>query len=113
MDFYRKLLPYYEVDNYIFTHAGLKPRIALERQKFDDCVWIREEFINSDHDFGKLVVFGHTPVHIITHVRDYKPFYDGKKLGIDTGCVYGGKLTALLLPEIGINDEDEIKYVQV
>lgn len=42
-------------------------------------------------DGPPFVVYGHTPS------RDL--IYDKWALGIDTGCVYGGKLTAYILPE--------------
>jgi len=91
MEFFRSLLPYYETDNYIFVHAGLRPNIPLRKQSVDDLVWIRDEFIYSDCNFGKVVVFGHTPLA--------EPVFMRNKIGIDTGAVYGGKLTCLILPE--------------
>jgi len=91
IEFFKSLLPYYEMDNYIFVHAGLKPNIPLGKQSIDDLVWIRDEFIYSDCDFGKVVVFGHTPLA--------EPLFLKNKIGIDTGAVFGGKLTCLVLPE--------------
>jgi serine/threonine protein phosphatase 1 len=91
IEFFKSLLPYYEMGNYIFVHAGLKPNIPLGKQSIDDLVWIRDEFIYSDCDFGKVVVFGHTPLA--------EPLFLKNKIGIDTGAVYGGKLTCLVLPE--------------
>ena len=43
-------------------HAGLKPGVPLAKQDPTDMIWIREEFIGSETDFGKKVVFGHTPL---------------------------------------------------
>ena len=40
---------------------------------------------------GKKVVYGHTPYN--------EPRIDANKIGIDTGAVYGNKLTCLILPE--------------
>ena len=91
--FFRSLLPYYETDKYIFVHAGLKPGVPLPDQELIDLVWIREDFIDSEYDFGKRVIFGHTPLHS-------GPYVDPYKIGIDTGAVYGGKLTCLELPAI-------------
>lgn len=67
--------------------------MPLAQQKMIDLVWIREEFIYSQYDFGKKVIFGHTPFM-------NTPYIDPYKIGIDTGAVYGGKLTCLKLPEI-------------
>jgi serine/threonine protein phosphatase 1 len=95
MQFFTSLLPYYETDDYIFVHAGLRPNIPLEKQSIEDLIWIRYEFINSSYDFGKTVIFGHTPLS--------QPFIDFNKIGIDTGAVYGGKLTCVELPEVKIH----------
>lgn len=89
--FFTSLLPYYETEDYIFVHAGLRPGISLKQQILDDLLWLRFEFINSTHDFGKTVVFGHTPL--------CEPCMEENKIGIDTGSVYGGKLTCIQLPE--------------
>jgi serine/threonine protein phosphatase 1 len=93
LKFFRSLLPYYETDDYIFVHGGLKPGVPLQDQELIDLVWIRDDFIRSQYDFGKKIIFGHTP-------RLSGPYIDNYKIGIDTGAVYGGKLTCLELPEI-------------
>lgn len=80
----------HETDEYFFVHAGLRPGIAIADQLPEDMLWIRHEFINSGWDFGRTVVFGHTPL--------YKPLIEKKKIGIDTGAVYGGRLTCIELP---------------
>jgi len=91
-DFLDRLLPWYEMDDFILVHAGLRPGIPLEQQEEKDLYWIRHEFIYSDYDFGKTVVFGHTP---FSH-----PFIGRKRIGIDTGAVYGNKLTCVRLPDV-------------
>ncbi len=92
--FFESLLPYYETDGYIFVHAGIRPGLPLKEQTLDDLLWIRYEFIENEKDFGKTVVFGHTPL--------MSPLIEINKIGIDTGAVYGGKLTCVELPEIKI-----------
>ena len=90
LSFFNSLQLYYETDDYIFVHAGLKDDVPLERQAADDLLWIRKPFINSSYDFGKLIIFGHTPVpEVLIH---------DNKIGIDTGAVYGYKLTCIELP---------------
>jgi serine/threonine protein phosphatase 1 len=89
--FYQDLLLYYEAPNYIFVHGGLKPGLALAEQQEEDLLWIRGEFITSQTDFGRRVIFGHTPFK--------QPLLMPNKIGIDTGAVYGNFLTALKLPE--------------
>jgi serine/threonine protein phosphatase 1 len=95
-EFFNNLRTYYEKDDYIFVHAGLRPGIPLNRQDRDDLLWIRFEFISSPYDFGKTVIYGHTPVSL------NKPLIDKNKIGIDTGAVYGGRLTCIELPEMKI-----------
>ena len=92
LDFFDALRLYYETDQYIFVHAGLKANIPLEEQDEWDMLWIREEFIYSDFDFGKRVIFGHTPFR--------EPLVLDNKIGIDTGAVYGNKLTCVELPAV-------------
>nr|HID59061.1 serine/threonine protein phosphatase [Desulfobacterales bacterium] len=88
--FFQSLHLYHETDDYIFVHAGLKEGVRLEDQDEKDLLWIRGDFINSDFDFGKLVIFGHTPFK--------RPLVQKNKIGIDTGAVYGNRLTCLELP---------------
>jgi serine/threonine protein phosphatase 1 len=92
--FYQSLLPYHQTKDYIFVHAGLIPGISIDKQTTDDLLWVRYKFIDSDYDLGRRVVFGHTPMS--------NPLIMENKIGIDTGAVYGGKLTCLELPKVKI-----------
>jgi serine/threonine protein phosphatase 1 len=92
LEFFKSLHLYYQTDEYIFVHAGLRKKVPLESQKTIDLLWIRDEFIFSNFDFGKRVIFGHTPFK--------EPLVQTNKIGIDTGAVYGNRLTCLQLPEI-------------
>jgi serine/threonine protein phosphatase 1 len=92
LQFFNSLHLYYQTDDYIFVHAGLRKKVPLESQKKMDVLWIRDEFIYSDFDFGKRVIFGHTPFK--------EPLMQTNKIGIDTGAVYGNRLTCVQLPEI-------------
>ncbi len=84
------LLPYWETEDYIFVHAGLEPGIPLEQQDISSLIEARSTFLAEEHDYGKLVIFGHTPFNM--------PFVTPTRIGIDTGAVYGNLLTALELP---------------
>ena len=90
--FFYNLPLLWEDEHAIYVHAGLQPGRPLSMQSADYCLWVREEFIRSTYNFGKKVIFGHT-------VFD-SPLVMDNKIGIDTGAVYGGHLTALLLPEM-------------
>lgn len=96
--FLQNLKLYYETEDYIFVHAGLWPQegLSLEKQPVDVVLWERDFFINSDFDWGKKVIFGHTAFK--------KPLVMHNKIGIDTGACYtpdygGGFLTCVTLPD--------------
>jgi len=92
LDFYKSLALYHQTDDYIFVHAGLREKIPIERQDPQDLLWIREDFIYSQFNFGRRVIFGHTPFS--------EPLVQPNKIGIDTGAVYGNRLTCVQLPEL-------------
>jgi len=81
---------FYETEEYFFVHAGVRPERPLTSQDEEDLLWIREGFYYYPGTFPKKIVFGHTPFP--------DPLILPDRLGIDTGCVYGGKLTAVELP---------------
>jgi serine/threonine protein phosphatase 1 len=91
ISFLKSLPLLWEDQHAIYVHAGLEPGRHLSQQMSHWCLWARKQFIHSTFEFGKPVVFGHTVF------RD--PLLTPNKIGIDTGAVYGGRLTALLLPE--------------
>ncbi|MFQ3545069.1 metallophosphoesterase family protein [Halobacillus rhizosphaerae] len=78
---------YYETEEYIFVHAGLLPDVPLEDQEEETMLWTRH---TSQIGLGKTVIHGHTPVRDISYYKD--------QIDIDTGAVFGGKLTLLELP---------------
>jgi serine/threonine protein phosphatase 1 len=61
----------------------------LLQQREEDLLWIREEFLNSNADFGKIVVHGHTPVE--------EPEIHPNRINIDTGAFMTGRLTCVVL----------------
>jgi serine/threonine protein phosphatase 1 len=75
-----------------FVHAGVRPDRRWEDQRDEDLFWIREEFLSHPHALPETIVFGHTPSRDVFVDLPYK-------VGIDTGCVYGGCLTAIELRE--------------
>jgi len=84
-DFFETLPALYQTGGFIFVHAGLRPGIPLAEQSPDDLLWIRADFMAAEVDWGKTVVFGHTPFE--------QPLLMPDRIGLDTGCVYGGRLT--------------------
>ena len=104
MDFFCDLKSYYEGDNFIAVHAGLNPKIDNITQQYEeDILWIRNEFYTSQKRWGKTIIFGHTPT-IYLAGRSVDIYFDNKRniIGVDTGAVYGGKLSCLRWPEIAV-----------
>ncbi|MCK1521664.1 MULTISPECIES: metallophosphoesterase family protein [unclassified Bradyrhizobium] len=89
LSFLQQLRSSFACGDFFFVHAGVKPGVALERQKEEDLLWIREEFLESDRRFGKYVVHGHTPVS----APDIRP----NRINIDTGAYATGNLTLLTI----------------
>ncbi len=87
--FLRGLELSYQAGDYLFAHAGIRPGVPLERQDPEDLLWIRETFLSSGVDHGKIVVHGHTP----TDAPQVRP----NRIGIDTGAFASGILTCLVL----------------
>lgn len=74
---------------YVFTHAGLRPGVALEAQDRSDLQWIREPFLSHPGPFGAVAVHGHTP--------GPAPVVRDNRIGVDTGAAFGGPLTCVVL----------------
>jgi serine/threonine protein phosphatase 1 len=83
--------------DFFFVHAGVRPGIALARQREEDLLWIREDFLFCEDDFGKVVVHGHTPV--------LQPEVRANRINIDTGAYATGRLTCLIL------EEDKVDFI--
>jgi serine/threonine protein phosphatase 1 len=92
LEFIRSLRPYELRPPYLFVHAGIRPSRAWEQQDEEDMLWIRQEFILEPHNLGYTVVFGHTPMKAVMLNLPHK-------IGLDTGLVYGGKLSCIELVE--------------
>ncbi len=88
VEFLAALKPWFRDPDHLIVHAGIRPGRTWEAQEEEDLFWIREEFILAPHALPETVVFGHTPHRSVLVDLPYK-------IGIDTGCVYGGTLTAL------------------
>jgi serine/threonine protein phosphatase 1 len=89
--FFRDLQTSFSCGDFLFAHAGVKPGVELSRQKETDLLWIREEFLTSNRDFGKIIVHGHTPTSEI----EVRP----NRINIDTGAFATGRLTCLVIED--------------
>jgi serine/threonine protein phosphatase 1 len=87
--FLSALKPSISFKDCFLCHAGVRPGISLENQRLEDLLWIRDEFLNSTADFGKIVIHGHTP----REWPDVRP----NRVNIDTGAFASGRLTCLVV----------------
>lgn len=114
---YRELGRYGDHD-YVVVHAGFEPAVPLEMQRAEHAIRIR--WINQNGRFMPLktgsldrpegavgrwtdkwagpfnVIYGHAARSLERPVITGSG--KGRAYGIDTGCVFGGRLTAMLLP---------------
>ena len=74
---------------YFFVHGGVRPGVPLEQQAREDLLRMRQPFLYSEMAFGAVVVHGHSPVK--------EPVVRHNRIAIDTGAVFGGKMTCLVL----------------
>jgi serine/threonine protein phosphatase 1 len=77
------------IGDYFFVHAGVRPGLPLNKQSPQDLMWIREEFLTSSSDFGKVVVHGHSPSPM--------PVKRANRIGVDTGAYATGRLSCVVL----------------
>lgn len=75
--------------DYYFVHAGIRPGVGLDKQAYEDQLWIRDEFLTSGRDHGAVIVHGHS----ISEQVEIRP----NRIGIDTGAFFTNVLTALVL----------------
>ncbi|MBR0717259.1 metallophosphoesterase family protein [Bradyrhizobium liaoningense] len=73
--------------DFFFVHAGVRPGVPLAKQQEADLLWIRDEFLQCEKDFGKYVVHGHTPVRAAELLAN--------RANIDTGAYATGNLTLM------------------
>ena len=87
IDFMRGFLDSIRFGDYLFAHAGVRPDVPISDQSSRDLKWIRKEFLESEADFGCIVVHGHSIANAVSE----RP----NRIGIDTGAYRSGVLTAL------------------
>ena len=97
---YLRSLPYIiELPNHLIVHAGIRPGVPLDQQMASDLTEIRTMGADPTRRKGtawhkiyrgpKIILFGHWPKK--------KPKRAPFAIGLDTGCVYGGHLTAYII----------------
>lgn len=90
IDFLNNLQLYHETETHLFVHAGL-PNVAIKnidpKKHFNDLLWIRRPFHESQFNWNKKIVHGHTPQQEV--------FLSDRRINLDTGCVFNGHLSAI------------------
>ncbi len=87
--FFERLESSFELGDYYFVHAGIKPKRKLSEQTDDDRLWIRDEFLQFSGYHPKRVVHGHTPVA--------EPEVLPNRINLDTGAYATNNLAVLVL----------------
>lgn len=87
--FLMSLKTHFRIGPYGFVHAGVRSGTPFEHQSDKDRLWIREEFLNAKDREDVIIVHGHTPVN--------SPFQDHRRINVDTGAYFTGRLTAVKL----------------
>jgi Calcineurin-like phosphoesterase len=97
---YLRSLPFtINLGSHLVVHAGVRPGVPLRRQMVTDLTEIRTMGVNPSSRRGlpwykvyrgrRIVVFGHWP--------SKAPRLAPRAIGLDTGCVYGGRLTGYII----------------
>jgi serine/threonine protein phosphatase 1 len=89
IEFLESLNLSFSCGDFLFVHAGIRPGVPLRKQREEDLLWIREEFLSCEQRFEKFVVHGHTPVDT-TDIRS-------NRINIDTGAFATGRLTCIVI----------------
>ncbi|CAA7603212.1 phosphoprotein phosphatase [Acididesulfobacillus acetoxydans] len=103
LDFFTNMALYHEDEDFIYVHGGIEPGVSMPNQKQEVMLWIRDEFYGYPNTTGKTVIFGHTPTLFINN--GHTPIRMHNNYALDTGCVYGGCLSALEI------DQGQISHV--
>lgn len=91
VEFLGRFLDYVRFGDFLFTHAGIRPGVTLQRQSSRELRWIRDPFLSYEGDHGLMVVHGHS-------VSD-KIEIKHNRIGLDTGAYLTGRLSAICVED--------------
>jgi serine/threonine protein phosphatase 1 len=89
LEFLESLKLSFSCGDFLFVHADIRPGVPIRKQREEDLLWIREEFLSCEQRFEKFVVHGHTPVRT--------PDIRSNRINIDTGAFATGRLTCIVI----------------
>ena len=99
LDWMRSLPTHLDLGDIWLAHAGVDPRIPLEKQTADQFCWVRDEFHSIPEPYfpNKLIVIGHTITFTLPGVTPGLLAQGQGWLDIDTGAYHpkSGYLTGL------------------
>ncbi|WP_233352881.1 metallophosphoesterase family protein [Henriciella mobilis] len=98
LHFMRALDVSVRLGDYGFVHAGTRPGRAFDEQEEHDLLWIRDEFLKAGERDDVVVVHGHTPAD--------DAYSDFRRINVDTGAYFSGRLTAVRL------EKDQISFLK-
>lgn len=99
----RDLPDYLALDGYLFVHAGVRPGVPLAEQRKSDLLWIREPFLEWT---GPLLPGEDPPAAVHGHTPTAAPVVRAHRIGVDTGCAFGGPLSCAVL------EGDQVRFLQ-
>ena len=86
IDFLKKLKLYYELDKYLFVHAGFNDKLENPFSDNYSMLWnSREEYFNPLLN-DRNIIHGHSPVSL--KITQKQIMNNSKVINIDGGCVY-------------------------
>ena len=98
-DYLASLPSIIDLGDFLVVHAGVRPGISLEKQSLEDLTELRTLGLDRTsrtgipwfqvYDSDKVVLFGHWPTA--------EPTRAPHAIGLDTGCVYGNRLSAFIV----------------
>ena len=91
LDWIENLPTVHQDDLRWYVHAGFRPDAPVPDPDIHSRLWIRDAFLNTEHDFGRHVIHGHTPQ------VSGKPERLRFRTNIDTAAVFACALTAAIL----------------
>lgn len=122
LDYIFHMPPFIKVNNYLIVHGGLRPNINIDLQKKEDLLSLRYLDSNMNtyslSEFKKIknneikfwthfwngpesIIYGHQ-VHCLGSVLLEKKDQNVFCIGMDSGCCFGGNLSALILETLEI-----------
>ena len=102
LDLIRRSLFMVEDGPLLFTHAGVRPGVALGKQSPDDLMWIREPFLDHRGKLPRIIVHGHSIMN------PPRPVVTENRISLDTGACRTGRLSVLIVDQA----ERELSFFQ-